>query len=252
MTNYRAIIIDDQENNIEIIEHYIHEYSPDIQVVAKAGTVETAITAINEYNPDIIFLDVELDTGTAFDVLSRVKLGDCKVIFATAHNKYAVQAFEYKVFDYLLKPINIERFQEVLVNVKRDLNNQSFTLMKQVLNLKNYIDQSNKKPFIVVKSMHKVEIVQLADICYIKSEGAFSIFKLHSKEIVSSKSLGRYEESLPKDLFFRVHHSYLVNITQIEYINKKEAPFCFMNNGDKIPISKRKLKTIVEVLSSHE
>lgn len=242
MNQVTAIIIDDETNNLDLLVHFINQYCPQVKVVGKAITKDDGVALINKLQPQLLFLDIMLDEGTGFDLLEEVTFTETKVIFVTAFDEFAIKAFKYNAVDYLLKPIEIDQLI-VAVNKACDaVANNKFTEAQQIQNLYKTVT-NNKLPInlIAIPSTEKIDFVKVDDIIYIKSEGRYSIFNLtENRQIVATKNLGEYETMLDGNSFFRIHNSYLINLTKVRSINKAGGNYCVMENSEQLPIAKRR------------
>lgn len=242
MTQVTAVIIDDEINNVDLLVHFINQYCPQINVVGKAITKEEGIALTNQLKPQILFLDIMLNEGNGFDLLDNITYKKSKIIFITAYSEYAIKAFKYNAVDYLLKPIEIDELITAVDKACLAIENNEFTEPTQVKNLKKIVT-NNKLPIslIAIPSADKIDFIKVEDIIYIKSQGRYSIFNLKdSKQIVATKNLGEYENLLDTNTFFRIHNSYLINLTKVTSINKTGGNYCVMENAEELPIAKRR------------
>jgi two-component system LytT family response regulator len=120
MSMIRAVIIDDEQPAREVIDNYLREYCPDVEVVAKASSVSTGYNAIRKTSPDLVFLDIEMPDGKGFDLLNRFESIDFKIIFVTAYSEYAIRAFRFSAVDYLLKPLKIDELIDAVDKVRKE------------------------------------------------------------------------------------------------------------------------------------
>lgn len=242
MNKVTAIVIDDEINNLDLLVHFINQYCPQLNIIGKAITKNEGVALINKLKPQLLFLDIMLDEGTGFDLLEEATFTETKVIFVTAFDEFAIKAFKYNAVDYLLKPIEID---ELIVAVNKAclaIANNKFTEAQQIQNLYRTVTNNNLPiNLIAIPSTEKIDFVKVDDIIYIKSEGRYSIFNLtNNKQIVATKNLGEYETMLDANTFFRIHNSYLINLTKVTSINKAGGNYCVMENSEQLPIAKRR------------
>lgn len=239
----RAIIIDDESTIRKIVREKISLFFKDkISVIAETSNVKEGITIINNYQPDILFLDVELIDGTSFDILNKVNYHNYQIIFITGFSKHAIKAIKVGALDYILKPIDNEEFVEA--------TNKAITELDKNKNIKNFINVSsdffngNKNKRIVLKTLNTHHIINENDILYCKSEGMYTTFYLNNKvEIMISKPLKAAEELLSKSIFLKCHQSYIVNKNYIvKYITEG---FLILKNNRKIPIAHRRKEFVL-------
>ena len=239
--NYSAIIIDDEERNLKLIEHYLIKYCPLIEIAASYTDFNQAIKGINEHKPAILYLDIQLGKQTAFDLLDEIDTTDLEIVLVTAYDHYALKAFKYSVVDYVLKPIAIEE----LINA----TNLAISRVKQKRNFEISLGLEKeesvflKSEFLTITSLDKIDIVKKDDILFCKSDGRYTTFYLKNKsEIVACKNLGEFEPSLKEDIFFRIHQSYIVNMEKVVCVHKRNGHYCEMSNGARLPIAKRRIE----------
>lgn len=246
----KVVIIDNDREVVDGLMLMLNEFCPQITDLNYANTIEKGIECISKFNPDLVFLDVELDQGTGMDLLTKLKQYTFEVIFITAYNKYAVDAFRFSAIDFLLKPIGLEDLLAALERAKLHMKNKD--LSKQLLVLKenlNSLTASEKK--IVLKDSDSVYFLKISDIILCKAEGSYTIFYLENKQkITVSKGLREYDELLVPNGFIRTHHSYLVNIKKITRFAKDKGGLLILQNGEEVPVSQRKREQILNFLSN--
>ena len=170
MNIYRALIVDDEVNNSAILQHFVTTYCRNVEVIGQATTVAQAVSEINSKQPDIIFLDIRLNEGDAFDILDKIENIKAQVIFVTSYDEYAIKAFKYNAVDYILKPILIE---DVVLSVNKAIKNieqkQYFDFQK---NISSDFQSSviENKDYLAIPSMDAVDLVRNSDIVYIEAD----------------------------------------------------------------------------------
>ncbi len=251
-----ALIVDDEEKNINLLNHYILKYCPEINVVSTSSTINDAKDKINQFNPQILFLDIQMQNETIFELLEEIDITDREIILVTAYDNYALRAFKYRVVDYILKPISIEDLiaatKSAISRIKIKLNFEFEN--NENLNEKYSVDLSAgiNNNLISINSLDKIDIIDKNEILFCKSDGRYTTFYLKkNEEKVACKNLGEFENLLEKDSFFRIHHSYIINIKQVVCVHKKNGYYCEMSNGAKLPVSKRKLESFNKFLKIH-
>jgi len=242
----RALVIDNESSIRKSVVDLIAAFCPDIKEIAEADSVANGIEKINAYRPDVLFLDVELGDGTGMDILSQLGKISFPVIFITAHNKYAVDAFRFSAIDFLLKPINPE---ELIRSVERAKTENNTKLNEQVALLTEILQSSisiNKK--IVLRDSDSIYFVKVSEIIRCESEKSYTTFVIDNhKNIVVSKGLKDFEEILEPLGFIRAHQSHLVNISRISRFDKADGGMLVMDNNDMVPVSQRKRDQIIEL-----
>jgi len=234
------VIVEDQA----LLRHGLEDLvlqQPGFTVTGACGTVEEALELIHTTKPDLLLLDIQLPDGTGFDILEHMSPVQPKVIFLTAHQEYAIQAFRYGAIDYLLKPIFESDLREALQRVvnARPLLQEQIAITLQSFRKKGHQDR------LALASKQLVNIVNLKDICYLQGENGYTTVFLHGGgKVVTTKRLKEYEELLPGSTFLRIHQSYLVNERYIGQYHPKQG-FLVLKDGTQIPVALRK-KEMVE------
>lgn len=218
--------------------------------IEEAEGVKSGLEMIASFDPDLVFLDIEMEDGTGFDLLRQLDQPGFQLIFTTAHNQYAIQAFKFSAMDYLLKPIDPTELTNSLDKAraafrKADLNNQLAVLMQQ-LNTKPVTDRK-----IVLKDIESTYFVKIADILFCEAGGTYTKFYLDGADpILVSKNLKEYEAILEPHGFLRSHHSYLVNPDKIKMYDKTDGGALVLVSGHSIPVSQRKKEMILQILEN--
>jgi len=230
---------------VRMIEYFNEE---DQYVIFEAEGVRSGIEAIQKIEPDILFLDIELDDGLAFDIFKEINDLHVQLIFTTAHNHYAVRAFEYSALDYLLKPISPSLLNSALLKARQNINNSNLNGQIQIM-LDSINKNQSQEQKIALKDINGIKITKIKDILYCEANGPYTTFFIeNSKEITVSKNLKEYEELFVAFNFVRCHHSYLVNLGKIKSIDKTDGLTIHLDNGAQIPISIRKKEEILNAI----
>lgn len=241
---YKAIIIDDELMARELLKGMINEFCKQIEVVDLCADLPSGIKAIHKHKPNLIFLDIEMPGYSGLDLLDFFNEDqiDFSIIFVTAYNQYAIQAFKLSAIDYLLKPIEID---DLITAVslfekykKRDI---SFHILKDNLN-------SNFKK-IAINTATTIQFVNLCDILFFKADGAYThVYLKDDKSILTSKNLKHFEELLSQNQeFIRCHKSYLVNVNHIKEFVKADGGYLVVEN-QQVNVSTDKLNKIIDFL----
>lgn len=233
----RAVIVDDELNAIRTLEILIATHCPELEVIATASSVGDAVNTISSLKPDLVFLDIEMPTGSGFEVIERLKGQKFKLIFTTAYEQYAHKAFKVEAIDYLLKPIDREELKNAVAKVgTADSVNLSINELTKLLTANHNTD--NK---IAIPTNEGFTIVNAEEIVRVESDSNYSWFILNGdRRLLVSKTLKEAEVQLEKFGFIRVHNSHLINQNQIEKYVKTEGGYLVLKDGTEIPISKRK------------
>lgn len=247
----KILLIDNEDIIRTTLRDMVEGMSNGQYKIEEANGVQTGIKKINSFNPDIVLLDVEMNDGTGFDLLKQIENPSFKLIFTTAHNQYAIQAFKFSAIDYLLKPVDPIELSNALQKAKENisgnaLQNQLAVLMQQISG------KPDAERQIVLKDIDKTYFIKMADILYCEAEGSYTKFYLSNAEpIFVSRNLRSYEELLAPSGFIRTHHSCLVNPTKIKiYDRKTDSGTLILEGGHSIPVSQRKKDFVIQFLEN--
>lgn len=236
--NLQAIIVDDEKHSRETLRNLVEEFCEGIEVVATAASIDEALEVIPKKNPDLLFLDIELQTGTGFDLLNLLPEINFEIIFTTAFDQYAIKAVKFSSLDYLLKPIDLEELQTAVEKARELKNKELYNLQLQSL-LHNLKQPKISK--ICLATADGFEFVNIEDICYCEAQGSYTSFVFTGgKKILVSKHLKGFENLLSDYQFMRVHNSFLINLKEVNKFVKADGGYIVMNNGDTVSISRGK------------
>lgn len=246
----KILVVDNETNIRKGVVEMIGNFCEGILELHEADGVSTGLQKITEVNPDVVFLDVELDDGTGIDLLSKLSEVTFHLIFITAHNKYAIDAFKFSAIDFLLKPIAPDELINAFEKVKQQHKNKHLSNQLQVMQESLHKITSREKK-IVLKDSNSVYFINVNDIIRCESSGQYTEFYIvDSKRIVISKSLKEYESLLEPYGFIRPHHSHLININKILRFDKVNGGSLIMETQDEIPVSHRKKAQILQFLDN--
>lgn len=234
------LIIDDDKKSADYLEPFVLSLEQ-VAWVRTSDCVHDAIQAIDEYKPDLIFLDVELRDGLGFDVLDRSTFKEFSVVFITAHEKYALRAIKFCAIDYLLKPFN---YDDVFSAIGRHKSLAQPNTKVFLSNLKETVVQEKR---IGINSLTGIKYIKLGEIVRCEANGNYTFFNLQSGvQELSSKPIKEYEELLEEFSFVRVHKSHLINLFHVKSYIKNEGGSVLLNDGSEVPISKTKKEEFLE------
>ncbi|MCS3552915.1 MULTISPECIES: LytTR family DNA-binding domain-containing protein [unclassified Sphingobacterium] len=234
----RAILIDDENSNLENLRILLEKHCPQVTIIATAQSVRDAVDVIEKYVPDLVFLDIQMGDKTGFDVLKLLPMRNFDVIFVTAYDQYGIEAIKFAALDYLLKPIDIEELMHAVKKAER-----KFTRQIQTSQL-DFLLQQLKKPEptiskIALPMQSEIRYVSLSEIIRCEADNTYTHFFLSNGEkILVSKSLKEYSDLLRPNGFLRTHQSHLVNPKYVKSWLKEDGGILLLISGDKIPISK--------------
>ena len=241
----KAIIIDDELKSRESLRILIEDFCDNVGVAASCQNVNAGIEAIDKFKPDVIFLDIQMQRETGFDLLNRLKEINFEVIFTTAYSEYAIKAFKFSAIDYLLKPIDIEELKAGLVKVEKKVNGNISGRLKQMMdNLKGGSVENFK---LALPTNDGLLFIKVNDIVYCEASSNYTqIFMHDGKKHLVSRTLKEYEDILGESSFFRIHHSYLINLNLVKKYVRGEGGYVVMNNDTSLDVSKRKKEAFLD------
>ncbi|WP_074405740.1 MULTISPECIES: LytR/AlgR family response regulator transcription factor [Aquimarina] len=243
-----AIIVDDEKHSREVLTKLIEEFCLETTVLTTANSVTEAVDKIKNYNPDVVFLDIELQSGIGFDILTQIDTINFEVIFTTAYEQYAIQAIKFSSLDYLLKPLGIEELKNAIEKAKKKKDQEVYK--KQLETLIDNLQQQPKFNKICLSTADSVEFINIKDIIYCKANGAYTSFILKNNiSLLVSKHLKEYENLLIEQQFMRTHNSFLINLKEVKKFVKSDGGYIMMNNNDIINISKNKKEKFLIAMS---
>ena len=245
----RTVVIEDEEHSRKMLMQMLQENCRAITVVASADSVKTGLTAIAEQKPELVFLDIELQSETSFEILEKLPEINFELVFTTAFDHYALKAIKFCAIDYLLKPIDLNELRIAVAKAEKRLNREYLNKNLEVLvnNLKNS-SQNNHK--IALSTLEGLLFVNVRDIIYCESSGPYTkfIFK-QAAVIVTSKHLKEYEDLLSGYEFFRIHKSYLVNLQEIKKYIRGDGGHLIMSDGAALNVSKQRKEDFLRIYS---
>lgn len=246
------ILLVDNEKEIRLtLKAMVEAWSKGLHTIEEAEGVVTGLEKINSFRPDIVLLDVEMNDGTGFDLLRQVSNPSFQLIFTTAHNQYAIQAFRFSAIDYLLKPIDPAELNNALEKAAGKISSNTMQQQLSIL-LQQYAPKPELEKQIVLKDVDKTYFIRLNDILYCEAQGSYTKFYLTNAEpIFVSRNLRSYEELLAPAGFIRTHHSCLVNPSKIKiYDRKTDSGTLILEGGHSIPVSQRKKDFVLQLLEN--
>ncbi len=240
----KAVLIDDIPAAIKMLESDLQTHCPEIEVIGKAASVVSAAKLLRELKPDVVFLDIELEDGNAFDLLQILPEISFKIIFVTASDKYAIRAFRFSAIDYLLKPIDIDELKDAVQKIKNSDSKEKIDVLLDHWSNKNASDR------IALHSNDEIKIVNLLDIVRCESDNNYTNFYFVNKgRFLVTRTLKSYDQLLSESGFIRVHQSHLVNIKHIKSYVKTDGGYLLMSDQSRVPVAVRKKAEVMDLLS---
>ncbi len=245
----RAIIIDDEQHCTNRLSSLLEKHTESISVTQCYSTMEAAQKGIEAQNPDVVFLDIQLGNGTAFDLLRSLSKVEFQVIFTTAYGHFAIEAIKFSAFDFLLKPIDEEELKQTLERLDAKLHKEHLSMKIQTL-LHNSAAQSKKNKKIILSNKSGLSFITISDIIRCQADINYThIFLVGGKKITASKTLKHFEKLLENHSFFRTHQSHLINLDCIdEYL--KEGNTIVMTDKSHVEVSTRRKEVFLKKISA--
>ncbi len=242
----KYVIIEDNQNTVTVIENIILENFSEMNFKGNTSSVKNSIQLIKSTNPDVIFLDVNLEDGEGFDVLRAFPTPHFKIIFITSYSKYAIEAFKFSALDFVLKPFTPYEIINAIHKVIKENSNTNY--LEKISTLYHNHISNNKK--IILSNLQNIHVVAIDDIIYAESDNSYTtVHTKNGEKIVVSKSLKSFEEKLSPYLFFRIHQKFLINLKHIQRYHKKNDEIILLNNIT-LSVSKGKKESFLHILKN--
>ncbi|MBK7130266.1 MAG: response regulator transcription factor [Crocinitomicaceae bacterium] len=254
----RALVIDDEDLARKNLTMLLEEYCEDIEVIGEAGNINDARMRIEELNPDVVFLDIRMPSGSeGFDLLESIDKRDFLVVFVTAFKDYALRAFNANAVHYVLKPVDIEDLQQAVEKVKEARsafkeNPENYnTYFESIRNLSQSIDTQGYGHKVAISHTKGIKLIDIEDIIFLEASGNCTMIHFtDGKRYLDTRTLKVYEGILNPAIFYRVHKSHIINLNYLkEYINE-DGHFAVMNNGKLIPVARNRVSSFVKTIKS--
>ncbi|MEP7197051.1 MAG: LytTR family DNA-binding domain-containing protein [Saprospiraceae bacterium] len=251
----RVFIVDDELGAIKNLQIILQSQNLSIEIIGFASNTKDAELKIKLLKPDVVFLDIDMPKETGIQFLKRLNNYDFEVVFVTAYNEFAIQAFKLNAIDYILKPIDLEEIKQCINRLEMNSllkSNYREKLNKEKIEFLIDSENSNKDSKLAIKSRDKLELIPFSDIVYLKGNGAYTEFIFLNKglreAVLMSYPISHYESILPKSDFIRIHKSYVLNKNHLAKIERDSGYFLITKIGDRIPLSKRRVNDIISIL----
>ena len=251
MKNIRCIIIEDEKPARDLLKNYLEEFEQ-LELLGEFDNGFDGLKAVNELKPDAIFLDVQMPKLTGFEMLEVLEHNP-EVIFTTAYDQYAIQAFEQNAVDYLLKPFSRERFREAVEKLSLRLKKQDSADNQggSIEKIKIHLAEGDEKLYrIVIKKTGKIHVISTNDVNYLEAQDDYVMIYTKEGRYLKQQTMKYFERHLDPDQFVRVHRSYIANISSIERIEpyEKSNYILILKDGSKVPVSRSGMQVLKENL----
>jgi two-component system LytT family response regulator len=245
---FSSIIIDDEINNIQLLKKILHRHCTQIRVIGEESDAENGVTLIEKLQPDLVFMDINMPKLSGFEVLKKLEPMTFEVIFITAFDEYALQAFEHHAIGYVTKPIDeiklinvVEHAQQRILQKIRSEN--IFSLLASKM---NQPEQSK----IPLSTLNGLIFINEEDLMYCESLGNYTIFHtVHGKKITVSKRIGEFEKSLPSGSFVRIHDKYIINLKFVDEYVKGRGGEITIHKTTILPVSANRKDNLLSVFN---
>jgi len=249
---WKVVLVDDEAHAISRLTRILSMKDRPYEIIRTCGSVEEAISALEETEPDLIFLDIALGNASGFDLLRRLPSIDFDIVFTTAHNQYAVEAFEFSALHYLLKPITEESLEKALSRFEDKVGQRQTDrrLDNLLYNLEVHSAMDKK---IAAPGVNGISFYKIGEILRLEADGNYTHIHLNSGEKhLVTRRLKYYEELLDHRSFFRVHQTHLVHLSYVEKFVKGKQSYLLLSNGEKVPVATRKREVFLDQLAKNK
>jgi len=251
-SSVKIVMVDDELHNHIVLQKMMRQHFPFITEIYQATTVDEALHSIKLYQPQIVFLDVQMRNETGFDLLQQIPQPHFEVIFVTAHDQYAIKAFRFHAVDYLLKPLVAHELVEA---VNKALAKPTHSHHKVSGNINRLYAQLYKNDglaeSLTINTFEGFKVTPINSIIYCQANSNYTTFYLDAKQkITSSQTLGYFEELLEGKKFFRAHRSYLINLMHVSSYKKGEGGFIIMSNGEEVELSRNNKNSFMQLFKA--
>jgi two-component system LytT family response regulator len=242
----KAILVDDEKHCRETLSIQLEKYCSEVQLLAQCSSAVQGLEAIAQYQPDVVFLDVEMPKMNGFEMLQQFSHIPFDVIFTTGYDAYAIKAIRFSAIDYLLKPINKDELKKAVGKVSQKTGhnlNQQLDILLEKLGTKQVSLQK-----IALPTLDGFELVSLDNILHCEADSNYThVVMKHAKKVLVSRTLKEIEELLEGHAFLRIHHSYLVNLNEIVRYVRGEGGYVIMSDNTSIAVSRSRKDALLKI-----
>jgi two-component system LytT family response regulator len=246
MNKIQSIIVEDETSAREAMKAYLAKYCPQVAIIGEAHNAKEAVSLLHELSPQLVFLDVEMPFGNAFDVLDNCKDIYFETIFVTAYSEYSLRALNQSAAYYLLKPISIEELIVAVNKVQTHIQNHEISNRNKIL-LENFRESRPEKRQIILPTLEGFEVVKMENIVRLQGNGNFTDIYLKDKtKKMVCRFLKHFEEILPPP-FVRVHKSHIINVDFVKAYHKNSGGYVLLEDGNEIEITPAYKKDLLQM-----
>lgn len=251
MYTIKAIVLDDEKHCVESLCLDIERYCPEIEVVAALISAKECLSAIKRLKPDLLFLDIEMPWMNGFELLEYLYPTDFEVIFVTAYDSYAVQAFRASAVDYLMKPVDKNDLCDAVNKVKGRIANDGLSDQVRIRSLLDNYFSKKKVSKIALPDKDGQKFVELDEIMYVEASSNYSNLHLTTGDnLLVTLTLKHIEGKLDDERFVRVHHSFIINMDHVMQYVKSDGGYLVMTDGSQVPISRSRRSDVREIIET--
>lgn len=245
-----VVIIDDEKDARFLLTNFIEKkFSHKLKILGEADDVVSGIELIEREKPDLVFLDVQMKTGTGFDLLSHFQQIDFDIIFITAYNQFAIQAFKFSAFDYILKPFKVSEIEESIGKFEQNFTKKNNTDKRIKILVENYGSEGEIHK-LIINNVEGFLVLSINEIVRLEGDRNYTHFILTTgKKITTSKSLGEYELMLNDYGFYRIHQSTIASLRHVVAFKKTDDGYVEMSDGTTVKVSRSKKQGLIEKFS---
>lgn len=247
----KAILIDDEKKARNVLRTLLAEECPEITEIKEAADLISGVEIIKKFQPDIVFLDIEMPEYSGLEILHFFEKENItfQIIFTTAYNKYAIEAFKIEAIDYLLKPVDDQELKHAVAKAQTAIKKNN--IVGKLNGIEKIFNQISLNK-IALEVPKGIMFVSYDDIIYFEADGVYTkVYLKNSKPRLISKTLKYFEEQLEdKPIFYRTHRSYLINLKFMSEVVKKDGLHVVLENNKTIPVARDKKEEFLELISS--
>ena len=243
-----SIVVEDEQNSRELLVNILNNYCPDVEILGLATGVAEATQLIQTHQPDLVFLDIELQDGMGFDIFKNFTEYDFTTIFITGYDQFGIEAVKHSAVDYLLKPFSIKELQEAIARAKRRIKPWQIMKLQENSSEDSELEINSNK--LILNSGKSSKVIPCEELIYISADEPYSRLTLKDqRKMLVQIPLFKISEILPP-FFFKIHRSHIINLYQVSEWDKGRGGNVVLSNGDQLPISYRSKKNFVDALAA--
>lgn len=243
----KTIIIEDEQQSAEVLELMLKRYKDVIELVDICHTPLKGIESIKEKSPDLVFLDIEMPRMNGFEMLKKIDNINFNIVFTTAYNRYAISAIKISALDYLLKPIDKDELEKAITKCRQNMEQKNMGDKMDVL-LRNLSQHNALDKTLTLTSLDGVRFIKMKDIIRLEAHGRYTRFYLVNKEVIlTSRTLGDFEQTLSANEFFRIHETHIINLLYIDRFHKGNN-YVLLTDKTELPLARRRKEEFLKLI----